>query len=387
MYFGFSPHRPRAQGTDQRPGRNPNRDFGVGDQKPHRRDRQGPAHQIRAPPAHCVLGGGPGPAKSDRENPDRKINLFFGGKNIMLLVCGVIIFEQNISLHGRYKAVWLMFCATDVSTCGGNLIGCGAKMSKKRNLPAQPWYWGDWFKAPDVQCLSREDRCTWFEMIGRMWESNERGVLVINGRVPTDDELARLLGFGSDKGGVELSVNRVLGNGVCSKRESDGALYCRRIVHEEHVRKINTENGEKGGNPNLSVGNSVNQKGNRITEDEDEDEDESESRSSLNPEIRKDSIDTKMKESPDWRSSFEIYEQECKNAFQSMIDNHEYIAERERYHPGLNVSMTLEKACLDFWATESGWKHKKKGKIKNIKWTTTANASLSIKSNQVWNKK
>lgn len=126
-------------------------------------------------------------------------------------------------------------------------------MAKKEDLPAMPFYWGDWFKDPGVQALPREARCVWFEMLGRMWESSERGVLLINDCVPDENQLAMMLGFNSDKGGVNLVVNLLMKNGICSKRESDDAIFCRRIVKDEENRKKNKDNGKKGGNPVLKA--------------------------------------------------------------------------------------------------------------------------------------
>lgn len=122
---------------------------------------------------------------------------------------------------------------------------------KKDDLPFMPWSWGDWFKATDVQALPRNIRCTWFEMIGRMWECSPRGYLLINGMVPTDEEYAQMLGFGGDIPGVKATLNHLLSRGICSKRENDGALFCRRIVNFDANRQVFVNFGKKGGNPLL----------------------------------------------------------------------------------------------------------------------------------------
>jgi hypothetical protein len=150
----------------------------------------------------------------------------------------------------------------------------GSNMGKKHDLPAMPWYWGDWFKATDIQSLDRATKCTWFEMLGRMWESTERGVLSINGRPMSDNQLANLIGYESDvKTGMEV-VNLLLTTGICSRR-TDGAIYNRRMVREEEIRSRNATNGAKGGNPALIQGRFVSgtviPKHNRCSEDEDED--------------------------------------------------------------------------------------------------------------------
>jgi len=144
-------------------------------------------------------------------------------------------------------------------------------MGKKHDLPAMPMYWGDWFKATDLQALDRNTRCTWFEMLGRMWENNERGFLSLAGKPMSDNQLANLLGYGTDIPAVQQVVNLLLTTGICSRR-NDGVLYCRRMVREEEIRSRNATNGAKGGNPALISGKfvsgSVIPKTNRYSEDE-----------------------------------------------------------------------------------------------------------------------
>lgn len=120
-------------------------------------------------------------------------------------------------------------------------------MTKKHDLPAQPFYWGDWFKAMDLQSLPRETRCVWFEMIGRMWESNERGYLTINGKPMSDFAKANSLGFGSCIDDY-LKHERILEeNGIFSRRKEDGAIYCRKILNDIELSNKRSISGKKGG--------------------------------------------------------------------------------------------------------------------------------------------
>jgi hypothetical protein len=146
-------------------------------------------------------------------------------------------------------------------------------MHKKNDLPSMPLYWGDIFKAPDIMALPKDIRDTWFLMLGRMWESKERGVLLLNGKIPTDTQLASLLLFGLDNQTCNLHVLHLLDSGVYSKRE-DGAIFCRRMVRDEEIRKIRQKCGSLGGNPELvypKTKNKDNQTPNQIPEDENED--------------------------------------------------------------------------------------------------------------------
>lgn len=120
-------------------------------------------------------------------------------------------------------------------------------MSKKHDLPAHPFYWGDWFKAMDLQSLPRETRCVWFEMLGRMWESNERGFLTINGKPMSDFAKANALGFGSATNEYLQHEAILREAGIFSVRESDGAMYSRKILNDIELSNIRAKAGSKGG--------------------------------------------------------------------------------------------------------------------------------------------
>jgi hypothetical protein len=116
-------------------------------------------------------------------------------------------------------------------------------------LPAFMFYPGDWRKDVGVQSLSYADRGVWFEMMCLMHESERRGVLVLNGRPIPDEALARLLGL--DIQTLTTTITTLLTSGVASREDETGAIYCRRMVRDERLRKIRAEAGRKGGNPVL----------------------------------------------------------------------------------------------------------------------------------------
>ncbi len=119
---------------------------------------------------------------------------------------------------------------------------------KKDDLPAMPFYFGDWTKAPEIRALELGDRMIWFEMLGFMWESTERGYLTINNKPIPEDTLARMLGLTVDRLRVGLVAMKDLN--VFSVRE-DGAIYSRRMVGDNAKREKFREFGKKGGNPKL----------------------------------------------------------------------------------------------------------------------------------------
>lgn len=124
-------------------------------------------------------------------------------------------------------------------------------------MPAFQFYPGDWRKDPGVQALDYETRGIWLEILCLMHESEERGVLLLNGRVMPTDALARLLGLTTPK--LKKHLTKLLDHGVIRKREHDGALYSKRMVADEHLLQIRREAGKLGGNPAL-----LNQKDNQI---------------------------------------------------------------------------------------------------------------------------
>ena len=116
-------------------------------------------------------------------------------------------------------------------------------------LPAMQFYPADWQSDPGIRALGFFDRGVWFEMLCVMHFSSERGVLLLNGRAMTDDEIARSLGL--DKQILTTTLTTLLSSGVANRRESDGAIYSRRMVRDEYIRQERIKAGKSGGNPNL----------------------------------------------------------------------------------------------------------------------------------------
>src|ERR1700686_3600466 len=103
-------------------------------------------------------------------------------------------------------------------------------------LPAFQFYPGDWRKDMGVQSLNFHDRGVWWEMLCLMHESERRGVLVLNGVPMNDDCLSRLLGL--DKQILTTTLTNLLTCGVASREEGSGAIFSRRMVRDENLRKI-----------------------------------------------------------------------------------------------------------------------------------------------------
>lgn len=88
-----------------------------------------------------------------------------------------------------------------------------------------------------------------------------------------------------------------------------------------------------------------------------------------------------------WRDSFDVYLQDCRDAWKRWTNDRDWMDERKRFNPGVDIRLTLEKACKEFWATEDGWLHKKKGRSKTINWKRIFEFAISQKQNRVYETK
>jgi len=149
---------------------------------------------------------------------------------------------------------------------------------KKHDLPAMPFYWGDWFKCPEVRALTPAARCLWFEMLGLMWESTPRGYLVLNHKPYPKEALSRCLGFACDL--LDVLLSELEQYAVYSKTDN-GIIYSRKMVRDCEISKIRAEAGKKGG-----ICSSKNQ-ANIQANTEDENEDENENTNVIKDEIKK----------------------------------------------------------------------------------------------------
>lgn len=123
-------------------------------------------------------------------------------------------------------------------------VGCDAM-----KMPAMQFYPADWRKDLAVQALGYFERGVWFEMLCLMHESSERGVLLLNGSPMPDEVTARLLGL--DNQTFNQTLGKLLTYGVAKRRETDNAIYSKRMVSDEKLCQIRRDAGKLGGNPCL----------------------------------------------------------------------------------------------------------------------------------------
>lgn len=86
-----------------------------------------------------------------------------------------------------------------------------------------------------------------------------------------------------------------------------------------------------------------------------------------------------------WRNDFETYLSELRVCYSNLINDKDFIENLRKYHPKVDIQLSLEKACVEYWATEAGWNKKIKSKSKKIDWKQTFVNALNLKSNKVYN--
>lgn len=85
----------------------------------------------------------------------------------------------------------------------------------------------------------------------------------------------------------------------------------------------------------------------------------------------------------EWRTSFEAYRSALRECYNALRRDSAWLAERKRLNPRVDVLLTLEKTCVEYWATPEGWERKKSAKG-SINWKSTLSKSISQKFNQVY---
>jgi len=157
-----------------------------------------------------------------------------------------------------------------------------------------------------------------------------------------------------------------------------------KIAYEEKCRE-NAENGKRGGRPkkvtDLEENQTVLKKANGFKKSHKEEKEEYKDKEEK----------TLSPHSPpsgavgvSWKKDFELYRSIEKSAYEALLTDAEWINKRERYHPKLDIRLTLEKSHLDFWSTEAGWQNKKQKRCATIDWRRTFANAVDQRMNWVY---
>lgn len=87
-----------------------------------------------------------------------------------------------------------------------------------------------------------------------------------------------------------------------------------------------------------------------------------------------------------WRNDMSIYLRELQQAFESVKADRDWVTKREELFRGVDVVRTIEKSILTYWATENGWKRKKRGRG-GLDWRQTFDKALNMSFNRVYKQK
>lgn len=79
-----------------------------------------------------------------------------------------------------------------------------------------------------------------------------------------------------------------------------------------------------------------------------------------------------------WKDDFDLYLSDLRFEYKKLISDVNFILEQERFNPNIDIKLSIEKACTNFWATEAGWKNKKKSGSVNIDWPATFKNAISL---------
>lgn len=118
-----------------------------------------------------------------------------------------------------------------------------------RERPWMKFYPADWRADPLLRNCSLLARGLWMEMLALMHESDRYGYLLVNGKAPTDRQLAVQAGATVDE--ISAALAELESEGVFS-RDHAGTIYSRRMKRDEKKSEIARKVGRKGGNPKLS---------------------------------------------------------------------------------------------------------------------------------------
>lgn len=86
----------------------------------------------------------------------------------------------------------------------------------------------------------------------------------------------------------------------------------------------------------------------------------------------------------DWKNDFNIYLFQLRETYKELLKDEKWLGTQRKFHPNLDIKLTLEKACVNYWSTKEAWEYKKRKKSKTINWRLTLTNSLDTAGNKVY---
>lgn len=113
-------------------------------------------------------------------------------------------------------------------------------------LPGFMFYPADWQKDPNLKRCTKAEKGFWMDLLCVMFECEDRGVLSTDDVPWTDEEIAGAV-LGDTSANLSM-LSELLRKGVAYRSQS-GAIFCKRMVEDEKLRKTRQKSGLLGGRP------------------------------------------------------------------------------------------------------------------------------------------
>jgi hypothetical protein len=124
-----------------------------------------------------------------------------------------------------------------------------------KQRPWMKWFMSDWKSCPELRNCSLGARGFWMELLAIMDVAQPYGFLLVNGRQPTERDLAKQASCSVAE--VRRYSAELLHHGVPKVDAESGAWYSARMVRDRQREELDVKNGRRGGNPALRAGEAM----------------------------------------------------------------------------------------------------------------------------------
>jgi hypothetical protein len=251
-----------------------------------------------------------------------------------------------------------------------------------RDQPYLPLFVQDFLTDEKLNECSAESHGIYIKLMCLLHKSETYGKILLEQKYKQNDKplvnfankFARHLPFTFDE--ILSGLNELSFNGVIQYNENE--LWQKRMIRDNEISCLRAKAGSKGGKT-TQLAKAKNQsniqaKDKANTEYEIENENEYNSSSLGKSE--------NLLKSRAWKTDFEIYKSELNKVYHELLIDSVFISEQSKFHPGVDIALSLEKAVANFWGTEAGWKHKIKKRSVDLDWKRTL--TNAIDKNKVY---
>ena len=231
-----------------------------------------------------------------------------------------------------------------------------------RNQPYIPLYVQDFLTDEKLNECSAASVGVYIKIMCVMHKSDEYGTILLRQKDQQTDwqiknfaiKLAKHLPF--DLQVIEDAIKELTDEKVLT---IDGnKMFQKRMVKDNDISEKRSKAGSKGGFAKAKC----------IAKDIANSENENENENVV---VVEEEVKT-------WKNDFEIYKAESKKAHDKLVNDPSFIKEQARFNPNVDIKLTLEKAYVNYWGTEAGWKKKKASRSNEIDWKRTFINAIGI---------